>query len=85
MGDLGYVTSYDPPGDMAFNTNYFWKVVPYNSFGDNLNAVTWSFTTAGAPISGTKTIAPEGGELSSFTAAINALHATGVGAGGCNL
>ncbi len=42
------------PGNMAFNTNYFWKVVPYNSFGENLNAVTWCFTTAGAPIQGPK-------------------------------
>lgn len=82
VGDMGMVTSYDPPGDMAFNSTYYWKVIPYNNIGQNNEAVVWSFTTAGAPLSGTLTIAPEGGDYATFTEAINALHATGVGTGG---
>jgi len=81
VGDLGYVLSYDPPGDMVFNTPHYWKVVPYNGFGDNTSAVVWSFTTAGAPLTGTKTIGT-GGDYATFTLAINALNGAGVGAGG---
>jgi len=81
VGDLGYVTSYDPPGDMNYTTPYYWKVVPYNGFGDQTTGSIWSFTTAGAPLTGTKTIGP-GGNYISFTEAINALNGSGVGTGG---
>jgi len=85
VGDLGYVTSYDPPGDMPFSTPYFWKVVPYNSFGDNITGTQWTFTTSSAPLTGTKTIDPAGSGVNNyttFTAAINALNGAGVGTGG---
>lgn len=36
-------TSYTPT--LAPGTTYFWKVVPYNSFGDATGVVTWSFKT----------------------------------------
>jgi hypothetical protein len=81
--DLGYVTSYDPPVDMAFNTTHYWKIVPYNAFGDNDTGSVWSFTTADVPLTGTKTIGG-GGDYATFTAAINALNAAGVGSGGVN-
>lgn len=81
VGDLGYVTSYDPPGDMAYSTAHQWKVVPYNSQGDNLTGATWTFTTAGPPLTGTKTIG-SGGDYATFTAAINDLNTVGVGTGG---
>lgn len=45
--DLGNVQLYDPPGDLAYNTVYYWKVVPYNAFGDATNCPVWQFTTHG--------------------------------------
>ncbi len=81
VGDLGYVTSYDPTGDMVFSALHYWKVVPYNSFGDNNAAPLWSFTTADAPHAGIKTIGG-GGDFATFTAAINSLNIVGVGSGG---
>lgn len=80
--DLGYVTSYDPPGDMPFTTTHYWKVVPYNGFGDNTSGAIWSFTTSSPPLTGTKTIGGEGANYATFTAAINDLNGAGVGAGG---
>jgi len=79
--DLGLVTSYNPPGDLASNTTHYWKIVPYNSIGENDAGSIWSFTTAGTPLTETKTIG-SGGNYTSFTQAINALNAVGVGSGG---
>ena len=79
--DLGIVKSYDPTSDLAPNTPHYWKIVPYNSIGENDTGPVWSFTTAGAPLSGIKTIGG-GGDYTNFTQAINALNATGVGSGG---
>lgn len=30
---------------LSFNTTYYWKVVPYNLFGDAFDCQIWSFTT----------------------------------------
>jgi hypothetical protein len=43
--DLGLVTTYTPDPVLAFNTTYYWMIVPYNSEGDALDNVIWSFTT----------------------------------------
>lgn len=43
--DLGNVTSYTPPSNLSYITNYYWKIVPYNSFGLASGCTTWSFTT----------------------------------------
>ena len=43
--DLGNVLLFDPTPDMANNTTYYWKVVPYNGAGNASGASTWSFTT----------------------------------------
>jgi len=48
--DLGNVTTYDPVGDLATNTTYYWQAVPYNTHGDATGCPVWSFTT-GASIS----------------------------------
>lgn len=47
--DLGDVTTYDPAGDMAFNTTYYWSVLPYNSNGEAYDCPVWSFTTMSDP------------------------------------
>ncbi|MBN2829032.1 MAG: choice-of-anchor J domain-containing protein, partial [Candidatus Cloacimonetes bacterium] len=43
--DVGFSTSYTLPTQLAYSTDYFWKVVPYNSVGDAVNCPVWSFTT----------------------------------------
>lgn len=48
--DMLNVTTYDPPGDMAFSTKYYWQVIPYNSGGDAQNCPTWYFTTRENPV-----------------------------------
>ncbi len=84
VGDIGYVTSWDPPGDMPFSTQYYWKVEPYNNAGgyNTTQADPWAFTTSDPPLTGTKTIGGTSPTYATFTAAINALNAAGVGAGG---
>jgi len=77
--DLGAVTTYDP--DLAYSTEYWWKITPYNAYGEALDCPTWSFTTADPPLTGTKTIGI-GGNYATFTDAVNALNICGVGSGG---
>ncbi len=48
VGDLGNVTTYDP-GTLAYNTTYYWKVVPYNAIGDAVGCATWSFGVKADP------------------------------------
>ena len=45
--DIQNVTSYDPDPDLQIGTTYYWKIVPYNQFGDAANCPVWSFTTHG--------------------------------------
>ncbi|HQO18283.1 MAG TPA: choice-of-anchor J domain-containing protein [Candidatus Cloacimonas sp.] len=37
------------PDDFSYSTVYYWKIVPYNTFGDALNCPVWSFTTYADP------------------------------------
>jgi hypothetical protein len=48
--DLGNVTTYDPPDDLAPNTTYYWQVVPYNGNGAATGCPVWSFTTGASTI-----------------------------------
>jgi|GEM_PF-343605 len=48
--DLGVATLYNPSGDLAYATTYFWKVVAYNNGGDATGCATWSFTTENEPV-----------------------------------
>ncbi len=43
--DLGNVTSYTPSSNLSFLTNYYWRIVPYNSYGAAIGCSIWSFTT----------------------------------------
>lgn len=77
--DLGDVTSYTPTLDPL--TLYYWRIQPYNDYGDQTGGTIWSFTTAGSPISGTYTIG-SGGDYTTLTDAINALNGVGASAAG---
>lgn len=46
--DLENVFNYAVTEALESDTPYFWKVVPYNAFGDAVNCPTWSFITAEA-------------------------------------
>ncbi|MCF8366815.1 MAG: PKD domain-containing protein, partial [Bacteroidales bacterium] len=48
--DLGNVSMYDPAGDLAYSTTYFWKVLAYNAGGDATGCATWTFTTEAEPV-----------------------------------
>jgi len=43
--DLGNISNWEIPNVMEYGTNYYWKVVPYNTNGDAENCPIWSFTT----------------------------------------
>ena len=45
----GPLTSYDPPGDLAYSTTYYWQVIAYNVNGDATGCSIWSFTTQDDP------------------------------------
>ncbi len=47
--DLGNTTTYNPAVNLAFNTTYYWSVVPYNSDGEPNDCPVWSFTTMSDP------------------------------------
>jgi PKD repeat protein len=47
--NLGYVTTYDPTGDLSYSTTYYWKIVPYNANGSPTGCSVWSFTTMANP------------------------------------
>lgn len=42
-------SNYDPLGNLAFSTVYYWKITAKNTFGSTAGAV-WSFTSAPIPI-----------------------------------
>ena len=38
-------TTYDLASTLNYNTQYYWKVIPFNTDGDALDCPVWSFTT----------------------------------------
>ncbi len=42
-------TLYDPANDLTYSTTYYWKIVPYNQFGDAVDCPVWSFTVLADP------------------------------------
>ena len=43
--DVGDALTYTIPGRLAYETQYRWKVVPYNEVGNTSGVSTWRFTT----------------------------------------
>nr|NQU90648.1 PKD domain-containing protein [Bacteroidota bacterium] len=48
--NLGNVLLYNPSGDLAYNTVYYWKIVAYNAYGDATGCATWNYTTEAEPV-----------------------------------
>jgi hypothetical protein len=38
-------TTYDPPGNLEFNTQYYWQIIAWDDYGASNNSLIWSFTT----------------------------------------
>ncbi len=49
--DLGKVTLYNHPTHLAGGTAHYWRITPYNTFGDAADCPVWSFTTGATPLS----------------------------------
>ena len=47
--DLGNVLLYQPAQVLTYDTEYFWKITPYNEVGETQNVVVWSFRTKTDP------------------------------------
>ena len=47
-GSIQTGTNYNP-ADFSYSTTYYWKIVPFNSFGDALNCPVWTFGTLADP------------------------------------
>ena len=47
--DLGNVTTYDP-GSMPYEARHYWRIVPYNAYGEAVGCPAWSFTTEANPV-----------------------------------
>ena len=43
--DLEDATSYAPDPELAFESTYYWQIIPYNVIGDAADCPIWSFTT----------------------------------------
>jgi len=43
------LTYWNPPGDMAYSTHYYWRAIAKNSCGSTYGSI-WEFTTAAAPV-----------------------------------
>lgn len=41
-------TTYAPA--LAFNTTYYWQIVPHNQYGDAIGCPIWTFTTSGSSV-----------------------------------
>lgn len=47
--DVGNVTTYNLPTDLAYNTTYYVSIIPYNSAGNAQSCQEFSFTTEQEP------------------------------------
>jgi len=47
--DLGNINSYVFTTPLLYNTNYYWKITPYNASGDAVSCPVWNFTTLSDP------------------------------------
>ncbi|MDZ4121942.1 MAG: choice-of-anchor J domain-containing protein, partial [Candidatus Cloacimonadaceae bacterium] len=42
-------TTYASPNLLAYGTTYYWKIVPFNDYGDALDCPVWQFSTVADP------------------------------------
>jgi len=47
--DLGNVLEYSISTELAYSSNLYWKVIPYNTYGDASNCPVWNFKVLDDP------------------------------------
>lgn len=47
-GTIQTAATYNP-ADFTYSTTYYWKIVPFNTYGDALNCPVWTFATLADP------------------------------------
>ncbi|MFO7660647.1 MAG: hypothetical protein R6V77_07020, partial [Candidatus Cloacimonadaceae bacterium] len=47
-GTIQTAATYDP-ADFTYSTTYYWKIVPFNMFGDAIDCPVWTFATLADP------------------------------------
>ena len=47
--DLGNILQYTISSELNYSTNYYWKVVPYNTYGDATSCPVWKFKVMDDP------------------------------------
>jgi hypothetical protein len=45
MNDVGNVLNWTPNPVLQYATQYYWRIVPYNQYGDAMECPVWTFTT----------------------------------------
>lgn len=78
--DIGYV--YSETLQLQHSTQYYWRIAPYNSIGENSSGPVRSFTTVAPPLYGNIYVGGVGAHYPDLTLAINDLNIRGVGEGG---
>ncbi|MDZ4122305.1 MAG: right-handed parallel beta-helix repeat-containing protein, partial [Candidatus Cloacimonadaceae bacterium] len=78
--DIGYVYNVALP--LQYSTQYYWRIAPYNSIGENNSSTVRSFTTVAPPLSGYTIVGGEGANYQNLSLAITDLNIRGVGEGG---
>ena len=78
--DIGYV--YSQNLELQYSTQYYWRIAPYNSMGDNNSSPVRNFTTVAPPLSGFILVGGAGAHYADLNLAIDALNLRGVGDGG---
>ncbi|MBU1706579.1 right-handed parallel beta-helix repeat-containing protein [bacterium] len=73
------VTSYDPPGNLASNQIYYWRVVTKNQYGST-NGDVWNFTVIGTSLAGSYDIGGGNNDYASFSEAVSAMSSNGISA-----
>jgi len=48
-GTIQTETVYNYASDLIYSTDYYWQIVPFNTFGDAANCPIWHFTTLDDP------------------------------------
>lgn len=48
-GTIVTTASYDHPTSFIYSTAYYWKIVPFNQYGDAANCPVWQFTSLADP------------------------------------
>ncbi|MDK9699907.1 MAG: hypothetical protein OEM52_07180 [bacterium] len=82
VGENMSVCSYVPPTALQEGAMFFWRVIVHGANGRIVAFPTWSFSTTGAPMTGTRTVGGLAPDFPSVIDAVAMVKQLGVGPGG---